>query len=118
MLLPLQPGMARLFVYRTALVGCAIQPAVKANDESVGKAVPGGFFYVDRPAGDYEISVTTEVRRSIEVTLVSGNVRYVRLEMKLGFPVGYVRPVLVDAGVGAQEIQKTRYAGGGQSLKK
>ena len=105
---------ARVFIYRTALLGAAVQPDVKLNGDVVGRAVPGGFFYVDRPPGNYEMVTSTEVDRKLSFTLDKGQTRYVRLEISLGFFVGHVYPELVEASVGAKEIQKTSYTGGTQ----
>src|SRR5262249_52884699 len=48
---PLDPSQGRIFIYRTAILGAAVQPSVKLNGEVVGAAVPDGFFFVDRPPG-------------------------------------------------------------------
>lgn len=92
----LAPGNARVFLYRTTVLGAAVQPSVKMNDAVIGSAVPRGFFFVDRPAGEYQISTSTEVTRSLSLTLAPGQVRYVRLELGMGFFVGHVWPVLVE----------------------
>jgi hypothetical protein len=47
----LSPDMGRIYIYRTTVLGAAIQPDVKVNGEVVGSAVPNGFFYVDRSSG-------------------------------------------------------------------
>jgi len=91
----LSSGQGRVYVYRRAVLGAAVQPEVKLNGEAVGRAVPKGFFYVDRPPGDYKISATTEVERSLSMVLRDGDTRYVRLGMSLGFFVGHVCPELV-----------------------
>jgi len=97
-------GQGRIFIYRTALLGAAVQPSVKLNNVVVGSAVPRGFIYLDRPAGDYTISTTTEVARTLSLTLAPGQVRYVRLDVSMGFFVGHVYPELVSDTEGADEI--------------
>ncbi|HVM81812.1 MAG TPA: DUF2846 domain-containing protein [Stellaceae bacterium] len=99
----------RIYVYRTAIIGAAVQPAVKLNGEVIGSAVPQGFFYVDRPAGTYEVSTATEVTRNLSLTLEPGQTRYVRLGISIGFVVGHVYPELVDDTVGSAEIQQCHY---------
>lgn len=101
----------RIYVYRVTTLGTAVQPAVRINGEQVGKAVPKGFFYVDRPAGNYQISASTEATRDLTVSLEAGEEKYVRLEMKMGVLAGHVKPVLVDREEGLAEIQKTKYIG-------
>lgn len=101
----------RIYVYRIATFGAAIQPGVKVNDVVAGKAVPKGFFYVDKPAGSYEISASTEVERALTLNLEAGEEKYVRLEVKVGLFAGHIKPVLVDSAIGKEEIMKTKYIG-------
>lgn len=101
----------RIYIYRVSGLGAAIQPKVRINDEVVGKAVPKGFFYVDKPAGQYVISTTTEAERNLSLGLAAGEEKYVRLEVKMGLFAGHVKPVLVDSAEGKEELQKTKFAG-------
>jgi len=101
---PPAEGQGRIFIYRTIVLGAAVQPSVKVNDTVVGSAVPRGFFYIDRPAGDYTISTATEVTRTLSLTLTPGQVRYVRLNIGMGFFVGHVWPELVDDSEGQKDI--------------
>jgi hypothetical protein len=108
---PLAAGSGRIFIYRTTAFGAAIQPSVKINDEVVGNAKPKGFFYVDRIAGDYRVSTSTEVERDLSLTLEDGQTRYVRLGISLGFFVGHVYPELVDNQRGEKDISELHYIG-------
>ncbi|WP_376692387.1 DUF2846 domain-containing protein [Wenzhouxiangella sp. EGI_FJ10409] len=108
---PLSEDAGRIYMYRTAVVGAAVQPKVRVDGEPVGKATPQGFFFVDLPPGDYEISASTEAKRSLTLTLDQREIRYVRLEMKMGFMAGHVKPVLVDDSIGREEILGTKYTG-------
>ena len=107
----LNPEQGRVFIYRATAFGAAVQPAVKLNDEKVGTAKPKGFFYVDRPAGNYQISTSTEVKRTLSLTLDKAQTRYVRLNMAWGFFVGHCYPELVEPEVGEKEIQKCSHIG-------
>lgn len=106
----LKPGEGRIYFYRTATGGAAIQPEVKLDGEAVGKSVPKGFFYVDRPAGTYEVSVKTEAAHKVSVPLQAGEVKYVKLKLKIGFLVGRIKPEIVDEIKGSIEIKTTKYA--------
>ena len=106
-----KPEMGRIYFYRTALLGAAVQPAVRLNGEKVGSAVPNGFFYVDRPAGSYQVATETEVEKKLTFTLEAGQVRYVRLNISMGFFVGHVYGELVDEAKGRAEIADLRYTG-------
>ena len=103
--------MGRIYFYRTALIGAAVQPEVRLNGEKVGKAVPNGFFYVDRPAGNYQVVTETEVEKKLTFTLDAGQIRYVRLNISMGIWVGRVYGELVDEDKGRSEIADMRYVG-------
>jgi len=107
----LDPADARIYVYRTMGPGAAVQPKVNINGQTVGTAVPNGFFFVDRKPGPYEISTTTEVERKLSLTLDKGETRYVRLSISMGFFVGHVYPELVDKAEAEKEIEECRYTG-------
>ena len=103
-LAPPPAGDGRIFIYRTIVFGAAVQPSVKVNGEVVGSAVPRGFMYLDRPAGNYTISTETEVTRTLSLTLAPGQIRYVRLNIAMGFFVGHVWPELVSDDEGKSDI--------------
>ena len=107
----LAPGEARIYVYRIASVGLAVQPDVKLNGMVIGRAQPNGFFYVDRKPGTYEITTTTEVERKLSMTLEAGQIRFVRLGVSFGFFVGHVYPELVDNDIGMKEIRELSFTG-------
>jgi len=104
-------GQGRIFIYRTIILGAAVQPAVKLNGVVVGNAVPRGFIYLDRPAGDYTISTQTEVERTLSLTLAPGEVRYVRLGINMGFFVGHVYPELVGDAEAKADIASCHLVG-------
>jgi hypothetical protein len=107
----LKPESGRIFFYRTAIVGAAVQPTVYLNDEKVGKAVPQGFFYLDKEPGEYKARASTEVKRTLSFTLEPGQTRYIRLDVNLGLFVGHVSPVLVEEEKAKKELQKCKYTG-------
>jgi len=108
---PVNSDMGRIYFYRTTVLGAAVQPAVRLNGAVVGKAVPDGFFYVDSPPGNYQVATETEVERKLTFTLESGQVRYVRLNISMGFFVGHVYGELVDEAKGQREIADLHYTG-------
>lgn len=107
----LAPDKGRVYIYRKTIAGAAVQPAVRVDNEVVGKAVPKGFFYVDRAPGNLKIETSTEVDRALSMTLEAGETRYVRLNIGIGFFVGHVYPELVDDATGKKEIQSCSYTG-------
>jgi hypothetical protein len=76
-----------------------------------GVAKSGGFFYVDRPGGDYVVNTSTEVERNLSFLLEPGETKYVRLSMSPGFFVAHISPKLVEPSVGLSEIAKCKYIG-------
>ena len=108
---PPAAGDGRFYLYRTVLLGLAVQPDIRINGEVVGQATPNGYFYVDRKPGTYEITTTTEVERKLSLTLDKDQTRYVRLSISIGFFVGHIYPELVDNDVGLKDLQDCRYTG-------
>lgn len=107
---PVPAGSARIFFYRNANLGAgaAVRPDVNLNGEKVGSAIPGGFFYVDRPPGDYQVTTTTELKKSLTFHLDAGQVRYVRLGLTPGLMVAHISPELVETQKAQPEIEKTK----------
>src|ERR1017187_2576759 len=108
---PLDSQKARFYFYRSTLLGGAIQPAVRINGTEVGDAKPHGAFYYDVAPGEYQVETSTEVTRSLTLKLEKGDVRYVRLNVSMGFMVAHIYPELVDADVGSKEILDCKYSG-------
>ena len=102
----------RIWFYRSGtMFGAGIQPNVMLNAVKVGDSVPGGFFYVDRPAGNYEVLLSTEVERKVTFTLEPRQERYIRMTVGLGVIVYRVYPELVDPAEGRAEITEASYIG-------
>jgi len=108
---PQKADTGRIFFYRPSALGAALRPAVLLNDKKVGEAISHGFFYVDRPAGDYQVVTSTEVKRKLSFVLEKDQSRYVRFSTSIGFFVGHVYGELVDPEVGKKEIQDCKYTG-------
>jgi hypothetical protein len=101
----------RIYFYRTTILGAALRPKVKLNNEVIGKSIARGFFYADKEPGKYEIMTSTEVDRKLSFILEDGQTRYVRFGVSMGFFVGHVYPELVSPEVGNDEIQECKYTG-------
>ena len=103
---------SRIFFYREkSAFGAVAQPTIRVNEESVGRAKPGGFFFIDKAPGTYEISTRTEVKRTLELTLQPGQTQYVKTEPSLGFLVGRLTPVSVSVGQALAEMGELSYIG-------
>jgi hypothetical protein len=101
-------GSGRIFFYRSSSLGAAVQPKVMLNGEKVGSAVPDGFFFVDRPPGDYDVSTSTEIKKDLTFHLDANQTRYVRLGVSMGLFAAHIYPELIDASVAIPEIEKTK----------
>jgi hypothetical protein len=101
----LTPDKGRIYFYRSgSIVGVAVQPEIRLNNEMVGRAVPGGFFFVDRPRGSYEASTATEVETKLAFPLTGGETKYVRISITPGFFAGHMQFELVNKQAAEAEL--------------
>lgn len=108
----LKAGEGRVYLYRSnSMMGAALQPTIYVNGKAVGSSKPGGFVYVDLPAGPVEVTCGTEVEKKATFMLGAGETRYVRTAVGFGILVGRVYPELVDSNTGAKEVAESSYIG-------
>ena len=115
--MPKDQDSGRIFFYRTTVLGAALQPDIRLNGAKVGDSVAQGFFYVDRPPGNYEIVTSTEVDRKVTFVLEKEQTRFVKFSVSMGFFVGHVYGELVDSAVGLEEIKECKYTGAEEAPK-
>jgi hypothetical protein len=102
----------RVYFYRNAsFFGAALQPTIQLNGQVVGESKPGGFFYLDRPAGQYEACAATEVERKISFSLEGGETKYIRTKPTFGILVGHINFDLVGAAEAESELEPLHYTG-------
>jgi hypothetical protein len=89
---PVPANASRIVVYRTNIMGGAVQPQVIVDGSPTGVCQPGGAFYVDVKPGQHRVSASTESTSSATVTTASGQSSYV--ECSIGFGVFIGRPLL------------------------
>jgi Protein of unknown function (DUF2846) len=108
---PIADGQGRFYFYREGgFVGAALQPSVYINGETTGaRAKPGDYFYIDRPAGSYEITTTTEKKEAVTATVAAGQSLYIRFDVSMGFLVGHVSPSIIDPQQALGEIKDCDY---------
>lgn len=92
------------------MAGGAIQPGIVLNGEKVGSSKPGGFFYVDRAPGNYEVTCSSEVERKATFVLAAGQERFIKTSISMGLLAGHVTPELVDNGIGQTAVQGLHYS--------
>jgi hypothetical protein len=111
-------GEGRIIFYRDAsMFGAAVQPAVSLDEQEVGESVPGGFFFVDRPAGKFRANCSTEVDRQVSFTLAEQQVRYIRGTVSMGFWAGHVNLEMVDPNEAKPGLGDLSYTGLNDLLK-
>ena len=108
----IESGKGRIYFYRPAnFMGGGIRPSVNLNGKEVGKSTPGGFFYIDRATGDYEVVLSTEVDKKLTFQLDKGEEQYVRMTAGMGVIVARVYPELVEQGKALEEMSGLNYIG-------
>lgn len=109
---PLRAGEGRIFVFRSSsIVGAGVRPEVRINGESVGTPEVGSFFFVDRPAGHYTASASTEVESTVDFQLAAGESAYVSLQIGIGMFIGRPQLIAHSASSGASQVQDLAYIG-------
>lgn len=84
----LKPGEGRVYFLRSQVMFAgAVQPEILLNGKVVGVSRPGGFFFVDRPAGNYTAAVQTETEKTVSFVLQPGETKYVRSSPHVGLVV-------------------------------
>ncbi|WP_454709635.1 DUF2846 domain-containing protein [Cupriavidus nantongensis] len=93
------------------LAGCA--SGVKHADmaASIPTLKPGGFFFVDRPAGKYVASAATETEKTLSFALDAGETKYVRSSPSMGLMMGRVVLELETPEKAQAELPSLSYTG-------
>ena len=105
-------GEGRIFFYRSSsMLGAAVQPDVRLNGEVVGPSKPGGFFYVDRPAGSYSAAASTETEKTVTFQLDAGETKYIKMTPQFGVVVGRVVLSVESPQTARTELSSLSYVG-------
>ena len=105
----------RIYFYRNKAggFGSGIRPPINIDGITVGRAISGGFFYVDRPEGLYNVSVKSDLQEKVVgINLKRGQSVYVQLKTRMGLMTGRIIPEVVDSSKGQQEIQACKLDNG------
>jgi hypothetical protein len=125
---PLAPDEGRIILYTpVSNVGTsAVDARIRINNRAVGRAQPGSFFYVDRPAGTYSLVAHRGRETPLKFDLKAGQIQYVRFATDVlgatnSGPMGpaRLRPELAPSADQAQaELQPLRYWGASSRTRK
>ena len=97
---------ARLYFYRpNNSLFPAIRPEVIINGRKVGVSIVGEAFYRDAQPGRYEIFLTSDDEELLTVTLMPGEIHYVRTSIAMGWLGPHLAPTSVGAEEGELEVQ-------------
>jgi hypothetical protein len=108
----LKTDQGRIYFFRSSkMLGAAVQPEIRLNDKVVGKSQPGGFFYVDRPAGQYSAACSTETEKTLSFSLDAGETKYVRTAVSFDLLVGRANPSLETPELANKELPSLSYIG-------
>jgi len=108
----------RIYFFRSGNpIGSGLQPDIKLNGQVVGGSKPGGFFYIDEPAGQYTVSTATETEKTLSFALDAGETKYVRTSVSMGILVGRIVPTLESEDAAMKEIADLKYTGGTSSTQ-
>jgi len=110
---PLKGDGGRVFFYRTdSMMGVALQPEIRLDNQVVGKSQPGGFFFVDTSEGLHVASAQTENEAKLEFNVEPGKTVYIASSISLGILVGRVQLNLKPETVALSDLSPLRYTGG------
>ncbi len=107
---PIPPGQGRIYFYQLHPTHLSTrQQKLRVNDVVVGRNKPGGFFFVDRPAGQYVVTNLYWTGDGVTFQLEAGQTRYVRSDTPMVLKAALT---LVDPPEVAQaEMRRLRYWG-------
>lgn len=100
--------LATVYIYRSAVFGTAVQPAVRLDGERISTLRPRGYSVHYLEPGTYEVSAKTESTSRLTIHARPGEVLYVRGKIRMGFFVGRPKLELVTAEVAEEQLRKCK----------
>ena len=104
-------GKSRIAVYRTNLLGAAVQPTVRVDGKDTGRCTPQGVFYVEVKPGQHTLSATTEAQKTSYLSVAEGEVAYVKCSIGFGLLIGQPRLDVVSSSVGRTDTRNLKVTG-------
>lgn len=103
---PPPPGLARLYVYRQHdLLLITLEPHVIVNGLSLGTIAMGEAFFRDAKPGRYEIYLSSDPWRVIELQLAPGDTAFIRATLRAGLGSVRLSAEHMGAATAAHEIK-------------
>jgi hypothetical protein len=102
---PPRTGYGRIWFYRESRFYASLrQPEILLNEEKIGNAKPGSFFYVDRPAGNYVVTCESGGINECRLVLAPESTRYVRFSIVMGVWLAQIVPQEVSRTTALKEL--------------
>jgi hypothetical protein len=108
---PVPEHCGRIYFFRTSSMGTLVHPEVSLNGEVVGKSVPGGFFFVDEAAGDYEVGIAGAWKPKWKLHVDERQTSYVETFIQFEVIDSYPVARLVDSAAGDAAVHGLQYTG-------
>ena len=99
------PGYGRIWFYRESrFYAAARHPDILLNGQKIGDSKPGGFFYVDRPAGNYVVACESPEINECRLVVEPGSTKYVRFNIAMGVWLASIVPQEVSRMTALKEL--------------
>ncbi|MFV0411009.1 MAG: DUF2846 domain-containing protein [Paracoccus sp. (in: a-proteobacteria)] len=108
---PIAADKGRIVVYRTSLMGMAVQPDVYIDGAKASTCAPRGAFSKDVAPGTHSISATTETQKTVQIAVQPGQTADVRCSIGFGMLVGRAVFEAVPAATGQKESAGLAFTG-------
>ncbi len=102
---PIPKGKGRVYVYRDTILGAAIRPKIRIDEQTIGTSTAKGFCYSDQSPGQHVVSLVTEWKHKDTVSVSVGQPSFVRTHVTMGAFVGHVIPTALSRSEAESEIQ-------------
>ena len=108
---PIEAGKGRIYIYRPQLSFLYVG-SVSLNGEEMRVPSAGGFVFVDRAPGEYEVVVDSVTTENARFQLQADQERFIRITVDAGGYFLYtISPQLTDRGRAREEMQELNYVG-------
>jgi hypothetical protein len=107
----IEPGKGRVYLYRPQMSFLYVG-SVTLNGEEVRVPSAGGFVYVDREPGEYEVVIDAATNESATFEFEAGEEVFIRITVDAGGLFLYtISPQFTDRETAIREMQELNYPG-------
>lgn len=108
---PIAEHCGRIYCMRSVIESNLLQPEFLLNGAAIGTSKAGGFFYVDRPAGDYVVSLSHPSSSKLALHLEEGKTCYVDSLVMSASLEKLMTVMLVRPEDGERVLSELKYTG-------